>query len=535
MRSPQRVYLYTITWVSATSLLTSLTRLTGLLLAALWGLAVDREAIALWSGAAAASLPIFLGHHVWLQRRLRASPEEQHSEGLQLFLQAVRIVALMYVARGAFAVLYRPLRVLVGFPVEEASSWWSNWLTYWGYIAWGGLFLVYASHLGRYVPSPLPAKATRWSRLFTLLVGEAGVGLGLVATTGVLATGLMLLVPPVAGGGATLGAWWREPLALYIPLAWMGIAFWAWAWYRFAAPQTLSEPGKHEHPLTQQAFYYLNIGIGVGAALLAAAYVVRWGLLRLFGEPLGPRHQWWPGLALALAALLPAGALWWVHRRQVWQVFGSPQTYWYHLAVGRLYTYVMSAAGLVVAGWGAATLLRTGLTLVLPPPELVVQPAWWRKPLATGVAALLVAGPVWLWHWRRVQEVARATDAWGARERRSRLRRTYLYGVSLGAGLLALVYLGRMAYGVWLWLLNVQPTRFVEELANGGGPALVAVIAWIYHLAVLRRDTTLLAAPSTVQERREQLEAERERLRRRLAEIEEELAALDAGAQEAGS
>lgn len=521
MRSPQRIYLYTITWAALVLLLTALVRLTGLLVAAWFGFPAAREAVALWAGLAVAALPVFVGHALWLERQLRSSQEERASEGLQLYVHAAALACLVYLARGGLEVVHRPLELALGVGEDLSPVWWTNWLSSWAYVAWAAVFLGYTVRLGKEAAKPT-GRAGRWRRLFLLGVGEGGVVLSLVGLSGLLATLFMrplLAVPP---GQLTKGQWWSEPLAGYTATAWLGLALWAWAWFRFG-----DESHTAPRALARQAFFYLNIALGLAVGLVAMAYLVRWGLLRVFGQPLGPRYTWWPPMARALAALLPAWGMWWVHRRRAWREFGFPETSWYHLAVGRLYTYVACAVGLAVSWWGATTVLRTALmqALQLQPDALTFPPGWWRVPLATGMAALVVAVPFWAWRWRRVQEVATRAEAFAVQERGSRLRRAYLYGVALVGGLVSLVSWGRVAYAVWLWVLAVEGATVKVELANSGGAGLVAVLAWAYHLLVLRHGAR---GPVLDREaRRRQLLAEREALERRLAELEAELQTLE--------
>jgi Tfp pilus assembly protein FimV len=145
------------------------------------------------------------------------------------------------------------------------------------------------------------------------------------------------------------------------------------------------------------------------------------------------------------------------------------------------------------------------------------------------LSRLLIAAPIWAYHWQRVQQVARREDEIGHAERASGPRKVYLYGVALAGGLIILYYLAQVAYRLLLLLLGDPTATFV-----GAGPAgdlarsAIAAVIWIVHVMAIRRDAQMGAepleeAPAAVarDERRASLEA-------RIAQLENELSAARA-------
>jgi len=277
--------------------------------------------------------------------------------------------------------------------------------------------------------------------------------------------------------------------------------------------------------LTRQLFYYAGVTLGFGVFLVALAYLLRQGLLGLMGEPFGPRQAWWPRLAAALAGLPVAAGVWQVYRARVLREAFHEQAVWSRLQVVRLYTYVVSGVALAVSWWGLVTLIRVGARTLVTPEAHTLSPFWWRAPLATGIALTAVALPTWIRYWHRIERVARSSTPEGEMERGSLLRRVYLYGVSLAAGLIVLLYLAQVAREIWLWILGVPRVQLLDRLVNASGPAIAAVVTWGYHMYVLRGDIAHRLPDKA--HTREMLLAERRRLLQRLAEIDRALDKLN--------
>ena len=522
MRTVQRVYLYAMSWTALVALSVGFTRLTGFLIAYYAGLPFVREVFARWAGITVIALPLFLGHALWIERVLRARPPEAQTPSYSLYVSATAAVALFYLLGASTRALSLSFQQLWGLPSPIPEVWWSNYLTQNAYLLWALLVLWYSRRLGNLTPPSLPSSALRWPRLLVLLVSLAGLGMALIGTIHTGAILLLRVVPPVLPSPLAIGTWWREPFAPRLAWTVVGWIFWGWSWYQHWAWRHASA---HARSQTRQVYYFVHVGLGLALTLVALGYMARQGILWLLGEPLGPRHRWWPPLATAIASLITGAFVWIVSRHHIRKEWDDPAARWFHLTVGRWYTYVVCAVALGVTWWGAANVIRLFTTFLLPLEGPGLNPGWWRRPLSMGLAMLLVAAPVWIRYWRYVERVAVRADGVGQQERSARVRRVYLYGTSLIAGLVMFFYLGRAAYAIWLWVLGASPAAFWSALVNGIGPGGMAFLIWAYHLYVLRRDARY--PPAAPEEARASLLAEREVLLRRLAEIEAQLQQLE--------
>ena len=524
MRTARRWYVYGMSYAALIALSAGVTNLASTLIAAAFGLGFDREDVATWAGVLVVAFPLFAGHALWANRLAAQDAEERGAVLRKLFIYATLGLGTLLVALFARKTLAEVLQPLLGIRVPDRWAWLAGLLNDVVAALWGGVILWYGwllvrrdGDLGREV-----GLAATWRRLLVVGMGTAGILLFVVGAVRLLQTALLIVIPPVPGPELALGAWWRSGMASNLSTVLVTLALWRLAWAveahwaeRFPSERTT---------LSRQAFYYVGVALGLGTLLVALAYLLRQGVLGLLGEPFGPRHTWWPQMAAALSAL-PLGAwVWYVYRRRMLTEISQKGRPLFHLAVGRLYTYVVSGVALAVFWWGMVTLVRVMTRALVTPPAFSLSVNWWREPLATGLALALVGGPTWAWHWGQVERVARRDTPEGERERVSRVRRVYVYGINLVAGLMVLVYLAQVARELWLWLLGVPRAELLDRLVNALGPAFVSLIVWGYHGLVLRRD---MADRREDVDRRAALLAERERLLRRLAEIDEILQTME--------
>lgn len=160
---------------------------------------------------------------------------------------------------------------------------------------------------------------------------------------------------------------------------------------------------------------------------------------------------------------------------------------------GRLYIYSAAATGLVVLLVGAVALCQLIVERAFYD-EVMFSRDWWRKDLANGTTALLIGALVWAGHWWYSLRLLTAEGWQATGERRSALRRLYLYLGVLGGALGALIALVFVLRQPLTWLLGIPDEVFVShgpqpestrvQLRNFFEPLLIAVpfgLVWSFH------------------------------------------------------
>jgi hypothetical protein len=302
-------------------------------------------------------------------------------------------------------------------------------------------------------------------------------------------------------------------------------------WQAFA----VADPQEAQSAL-RRFYLYLAVVAGALTVLLPLAAFVRSLLLVLFGSVSLSDTDVLDNFATMIAAT-PIGLVVW---RWYWRFLQQEAASYGESAQGatirRLYYYAVALTGLVLVWFGAIDILQVVLDWAGGHGLVVGDPVW-VQPLAAGLSRLLIAAPIWAYHWQVSQRVARREDEVGRAERASGPRKVYLYGVALAGGLIILYYLAQVAYRVLLLLLG-DPTASLTGAGLAGDLArsVIAAAIWAVHVMAIRRDSQMGAepvveapAPVALDERRAIVEARINLLEMELSAARAELASLSQG------
>jgi hypothetical protein len=147
------------------------------------------------------------------------------------------------------------------------------------------------------------------------------------------------------------------------------------------------------------------------------------------------------------------------------------------IAARRVYLYLVAFVGLMAAAWGVAALLSALLNTVLDGGASVGGAEALRRDVAWSGASLLVGLPIWLLHWTLAARPARAQ----VEERRSTLRRLYLYGVMVTM----LCAAAAQVYGILRDLfgaaLGTETGNIAHDVARHLPWLATGAVLWLYH------------------------------------------------------
>ena len=481
MKSIRRLYFYLVALISIEIVLWGLVSL----LRSMVDQTISGGADALAQALALilVGVPIFLVHWLWAQRSSARDEEEKTATIRAAFFYAILLGTLIPVAQNLLSFIDRSLVQVTGLGVERAFSGFREQTLADNLIAiiMNGIVAGYFWNILRSewsTPSdPLKGQNfTEVRRLYRYIWMLYGLLLTVFGAQQILR--FILDIP-----GDVLGDLGSGIAVNGVALLLVGTPIWAYSWR--IVQDSLADPEEMGSTLRLGILYLLALG-GVITVITAAFMVMKAVLTWLLGADWTFQY-FLQQIGGPISIGLPLGL--------VWAYYG----YWlkHHIeAVGdrvrraalvRLYNYVLSLIGLVVAFIGVTSLLRFIIDVVIGPGILMTDSM--RGTLASSIAAILVGLPLWLIMWQPMQAEALMQGETGDHARRSVLRKTYLYLV------LFVSVIGGMATAVGLvyQLIRVvlagdTGSDFINTVLNLTQLLFLFGVVLVYHLNVLRQD-----------------------------------------------
>lgn len=397
-------------------------------------------------------LPVFVGLAIYTARRLRVDPHEQRSIGWAVYLTLALFGSLVTVMSLTGAILATLLedrivdRTLVIYAVVWAIVWVAHWFA--------------AERKGD--PQRLQPH---------ILLGSAA---GLLTTFTGVATGTAAVLQQIYEGlfRASIVDSGVEPLAAPLIILVVGVPVWWWYWFRH---------GRHLEHGPLWLTYALLLGVLAGAiTVISGAGVAIFGILEwLLGDPSttspASHFAFLPG---AVGAMTAGAMSWWYHGSLVGGRAERERT-----EVDRVYDYLLSGAGLVVAASGIATLMTVAIRALA---GLGLTSFQTGNASAAALTLLIVGAPVW---WRYWSVIRTNRDAAPDAELRSASRRIYIFLLFGVAGIVAVVNLIIIVFMAFSDILEGQ--FGLITLDSTAVPFALLITAGMvagYHFVIFRED-----------------------------------------------
>jgi hypothetical protein len=336
-------------------------------------------------------------------------------------------------------------------------------------IVWGSVWAAHWWVAQRYEP--------RSHGQIQLLAGSAA---GLVwSFAGAIATVTAMLsliyegifLETIAGGGI-------DDLVRPAMILVVGFPVWWWYWLRHT---------RNGERTPWWLAYTLLVGVMGGAitAIVGAGIMLFSVLVWVLGDVSGAAAAHFDLLPGAVAALLVGGGSWAYHAHVLGERADRPRG-----EVDRVYDYLLSAAGLVVAASGMTTLIAVALMGISGAGTTVTGSG---DAIATALTLLLIGVPLWWRYWSTIQRYRRSDPA---RELHSIPRRIYILGLF---GLAAIVAVISLIVIVFVLVEDVLDGTFGASTLDNTAIAIsllvtAGALAW-YHLAVFREDREVTPDP----------------------------------------
>jgi hypothetical protein len=481
MKSIRRLYFYLVAFISIEVVV--------------WGLvgllrSVVDETISGGADALAQALalilvgvPIFLVHWLWAQRAAARDEEEKTSTLRAVFFYAILLATLIPVVQNILSFIDRALIQAAGLGVGRAFSPFRNQTLADNLIAivMNGVVAAYFWNIlrGEWATLKDPIRVENFAevrRLYRYIWMLYGLLMTVFGTQQILR--FLFYIP-----GDVLGEIGREIVVNGTALILVGTPIWIYSWR--VIQDSLVDPAEMGSTLRLGILYLLALS-GVITVITTASMVVNAIITWLLGAD-WTFQDFIQQIGGPISVGVPLGLVWayygyWLNRHI--EAVGDRVR---QAGMKRLYYYILSFIGLVVAFVGVATLFSFIIDMVTGLGILMSDST--RSTLASSISSLIVGLPLWLSMWRPMQTDALSSGEMGDHARRSVLRKTYLYLV------LFLSVIGGMATAVGLVyeLIRVvlggdAGSDFVNTILNLIQLLFLFGVVLMYHLNVLRMD-----------------------------------------------
>jgi hypothetical protein len=423
------------------------------------------------------ALPLFLVHWLWAQRLAERDLAERESSLRRFYLYGMAAGFLGAGIANTYSLVASLLGQAVGASISDYSN---SYRTPVETILYHLLALLVLGALFYYQQrvltedakvSPETGASATIRRLYVFLFSAWGLTMTTLAIIH-----LLRWITYQFGRGDLIGQG-IETLTVETARLLVGALVWLFFWRQ--SQKLFHRPGQEERASALRKFYlYASVFVAVLGAVSNATIILAAFFRRMLGlESLGDIRE-------PLPTIIGMSLLWAYHayvlRGEADRAGEAPR----QAGIRRLYLYLVAAVGLaafLVGFSGDLSVLIRSFSQTFSN-SLREQLAWFT-------AALIAGLPVWIIPWRQAQLGAEALTPAGADERRSSVRKNYLYFFLFVATIAVLSGAVYILYRI-LSLALGDPGQ--GDLLTGIGQAiayaLVGVGVWLYHGAVLRND-----------------------------------------------
>ena len=284
---------------------------------------------------------------------------------------------------------------------------------------------------------------------------------------------------------------WNEAMRGSLTLSLIGGLVWWWHWHRVAAGDVNST--------LRHVYLHLFAILGGTAMVVSSLSVLLYRILQwIIGNPEITNAQFQFDVLPALVSFgTVGGGLWGYHWAIVRQEAAVAQRGL--VAARRVYSYLVSAVGLVTLSVGLTVLFAVAIGLLSPEEgDRITGADWWRNPLTLSITLLAVGAPLWGLYWRDVQRVA----VQGELEERTALsRRVFIFLIFGISVLLVLINLSIVLFKLFnVAFGGASDSNVLWDVRWSIGILLAAGAVCVYYWMVLKEDREATAGLERVVE-----------------------------------
>jgi hypothetical protein len=477
MKSIRRLYFYLVAFISIEIVLWGLVGL----LRSIVDDTVSGGADALAQALALilVGVPIFLIHWLWAQHAAARDQEEKSASIRAVFLYAILLATLVPVVQNLLSFIDRSFVQATGLDVGRSFSAFREQTLADNLIAifMNGIVAAYFWNIlrGDWATSKDQENFTDVRRLYRYIWMLYGLLMTVFGAQQVLR--FLFYIP-----GDVLGQLGREVAINGIALLVVGTPLWVYAWR--VIQESLADPAEMGSTLRLGILYLLSLG-GVITVITTAWLVIRSILNLILGQNI-PFNEFIQEIGGPISIGVPLGFVWAYYGHWLTRHIAGVGDRVRQAGMKRLYNYLLSFIGLVVAFIGVAALV--GFLIDVLTEFGISFTDSLRENLVASISSLIVGVPLWLVMWRPMQVEATAAGEMGDDARRSVLRKAYLYLALFASVIGGMATAVGLVYQLIRIVLNVEVNDFLNNILNLAQLLFLFAVVLVYHLNVLRRD-----------------------------------------------
>jgi len=272
---------------------------------------------------------------------------------------------------------------------------------------------------------------------------------------------------------------WNEDMRGFLTLAFIGALVWWWHWHRVASGDVNST--------LRHVYLHLFAILGGTAIVVSSLSVFLYRILQwVIGNPeITSASSQFDVLPSLISVGIVGGGLWGYHWAIVRQEAAVAQRGL--VAARRVYSYLVSAVGLIILSVGLIVLFAVAIGLLSPEEgDRITGPDWWRNPLVLAITLLTVGTPLWGLYWRDVQGIA---IQGGSDERDVLSRRIFIFLIFGISVLLVLINLSIVLFKLFDVVFGgVASSNVLWDTRWSIGILFAAGAVSVYYWMVLKED-----------------------------------------------
>ncbi len=478
MATPRRLYIYLVSAISlqafAWAMIDMLRSYT------ITPFNTSTIAIAMHIAIVIVSVPVYLIHWLWGQRLAKRDKEELVAPIRTLYIYVMLSAFLAPIISSAFGFVNTILLWIAGQPPRrhypelnpvEAI------LFYLVPIIVLGILWLYHNRIIELDSKKVVIRDTNATIRRLYVLGFSALGL-VMMTMGIIYL-LRWIISQISGGDAigTFGSigYIAELSRLIVGIP-IWLIFWGWAQRLFYGKEA-----EERHSALRKFYLYATIFAAVISIVTSITFIIE-GLLSLL---LGGFSSSSSGgdIIIPISIIIPMIVLWAYHARVLKEDIRIVEESERQAGLRRLYFYLIAGIGLSAFLVGISGILNVLInSLVQSNLNLGM-----REQLSWYLAVIISGLPVWFIPWYQIQGLARAEGTMGVGERRSLVRKIYLYFFLFIATMTILSSTIYIIFRIISAILGESlPTT--TELGQAIAFTLVALGVWFYHWSVLSVD-----------------------------------------------